>query len=132
MSEMSQTAEHLVVIGRGELIADVDEAGFVAMASTNVVLVRSPQAGELRDLLIGPDVSVSSPEAGLLEVHGLNAEQIGDVAFEHRVRLHGLAVQEASLEDAFMELTRDSVEFRTRTNSDPISERHQAELGATR
>jgi ABC-2 type transport system ATP-binding protein len=132
MSEMSQTAEHLVVIGRGELIADVDEAGFVAMASTNVVLVRSPQAGELRDLLIGPDVSVSSPEAGLLEVHGLNAEQIGDVAFEHRVRLHGLAVQEASLEDAFMELTRDSVEFRTRTNSDPISGRHQAELGATR
>ena len=111
MSEMSQTAEHLIVIGRGELIADVDEAAFVAMASTNVVLVRSPQASELRDLLIGPDVSVSSPEAGLLEVHGLTAEQIGDVAFEHQLRLHGLAVQEASLEEAFMEMTRDTVEF---------------------
>jgi len=130
MSEMSQTAEHLIVIGRGELIADVDEADFVAMASTNVVLVRSPQASELRDLLIGPDVSVSSLEAGLLEVHGLSAEQIGDVAFEHQLRLHGLAVQEASLEEAFMEMTRDSVEFHAHTTNEQTDGRHHAAVGA--
>ncbi|MDT4976164.1 MAG: type transport system ATP-binding protein [Pseudonocardiales bacterium] len=131
MSEMSQTAQHLVVIGRGELIADVDEAAFVAMASTNVVLVRTPQATELRDLLIGPDVSVSSPEAGLLEVHGLNAEQIGDVAFEHQLRLHGLAVQEASLEEAFMEMTRDTVEFHAQTTEENAG-RHQVGAGEVR
>jgi ABC-2 type transport system ATP-binding protein len=130
MSEMSQTAEHLIVIGRGELIADVDEADFVAMASTNVVLVRSPQASELRDLLIGPDVSVSSLEAGLLEVHGLSAEQIGDVAFEHQLRLLGLAVQEASLEEAFMEMTRDSVEFHAHTTNEQTDGRHHAAVGA--
>ena len=130
MSEMSQTAEHLIVIGRGELIADVDEADFVAMASTNVVLVRSPQAGELRELLIGPDVSVSSPETGLLEVHGLTAEQIGDVAFEHQLRLHGLAVQEASLEEAFMEMTRDTVEFHAHTKSEHTDGRHPVAAGA--
>jgi ABC-2 type transport system ATP-binding protein len=128
---MSQTAQHLVVIGRGELIADVDEAAFVAMASTNVVLVRTPQANELRDLLIGPDVSVSSPEAGLLEVHGLNAEQIGDVAFEHQLRLHGLAVQEASLEEAFMEMTRDTVEFHAQTTEENAG-RHQVGAGEVR
>ncbi|PZS13787.1 MAG: multidrug ABC transporter ATP-binding protein [Pseudonocardiales bacterium] len=130
MSEMSQTAQHLVVIGRGELIADVDEATFVAMASTNVVLVRSPQASELRDLLIGPDVSISSPETGLLEVHGLNAEQIGDVAFEHQLRLHGLTVQEASLEQAFMEMTKDTVEFHAHTNDEIADRHHHAAAGA--
>jgi ABC-2 type transport system ATP-binding protein len=130
MSEMSQTAEHLIVIGRGELIADVDEADFVAMASTNVVLVRSPQAGELRDLLIGPDVSVSSPQAGLLEVHGLTAEQVGDVAFEHRLRLHGLAVQQASLEEAFMEMTRDTVEFHAHTKNEQADGRHHVAASA--
>ena len=118
MSEMAQTAQHLIVIGRGELIADVDVDEFVAMASTNVVLVRSPQASQLRDLLIAPDVSVSSPEAGLLEVRGVSVEQIGDLAFEHQLRLHGLAVQEASLEDAFMEMTRDAVEFHAHTTND--------------
>ena len=115
MSEMAQTAQHLVVIGRGELIADIDGAGFVAMASKSTVLVRSPQAGALRDALVGPDVTVHSPEAGLLEVHGRTAEQIGDLAFDHKIRLHTLAAQEASLEQAFMELTRDTVEFHAHT-----------------
>ena len=118
MSEMSQTAEHLVVIGRGELIADVAVTDFVAMASTSRVLVRSPQAGQLRDALIGPGVSVSSPERELLEVHGLQAEQIGDVAFEHHIRLHGLAVQDASLEEAFMELTGSVLEFQAHAEND--------------
>jgi ABC-2 type transport system ATP-binding protein len=111
MSEMALTAHHLIVVGRGELIADVDVDEFVAMASTNVVLVRTPQATALRDLLRGPDITITSQEAGLLEVRGVTAEAIGDLAFEHQIRLHGLAVQQASLEDAFMEMTHDSVEF---------------------
>ena len=111
MSEMALTAEHLIVVGRGELIADLDVEEFVALASTNVVLVRSPQASQLRDLLLGPDVTITSKEAGLLEVRGVSAEAIGDLAFDHHLRLHGLAVQQASLEDAFMELTRDSIQF---------------------
>jgi hypothetical protein len=80
-----------------------------------VVEVRSPQASQLRDLLLGPDVSITSKEAGPLDVRGASAEAIGNLAFEHDVRLHGLTVQQASLEDAFMELTRDSVEFHAHT-----------------
>jgi ABC-2 type transport system ATP-binding protein len=118
MSEMALTAHHLIVVGRGELIADLDVEEFVALASTNVVLVRSPQASQLRDLLLGPNVTVTSKEAGLLEVRGASAEAIGDVAFDHHLRLHGLAVQQASLEDAFMEMTHDSVEFHARTIND--------------
>jgi ABC-2 type transport system ATP-binding protein len=115
MSEMSLTADHLIVVGRGELIADVDVAEFVAMASTNIVRVRTPQAAELREHLVGPDVTVTGPEAGVLEVQGLTAEQIGDLAYERRIRVHELVVQKASLEEAFMEMTRDSVEFHAHT-----------------
>jgi len=122
MSEMALTAEHLIVVGRGELIADLDVEEFVALASTNVVLVRSPQASQLRDLLLGPDVTITSREAGLLEVRGVSAEAIGDLAFDHHLRLHGLTVQQASLEDAFMEMTRDSVEFHAHTTNDHADE----------
>ncbi|MGI8680214.1 MAG: ABC transporter ATP-binding protein [Jatrophihabitans sp.] len=124
MSEMALTAHHLIVVGRGELIADVDVDDFVAMASTNIVQVRSPQATQLRELLLAPDVTITSKEAGLLEVRGVTAEAIGDVAYEHRIRLHGLAVQQASLEDAFMEMTRDSVEFHAHTINETITSAH--------
>ncbi len=117
MSEMALTAHHLIVVGRGKLIADLDVAEFVALASTNVVVVRSPQAAQLRDLLLGPDVTVTSQEAGTLEIRGVSAETVGDLAFEHRLRLHELTVQQASLEEAFMEMTHDSVEFHARTDT---------------
>ncbi len=117
MSEMALTAHHLIVVGRGKLIADLDVAEFVALASTNVVVVRSPQAAQLRDLLLGPDVTVTSQEAGTLEIRGVSAESVGDLAFEHRLRLHELTVQQASLEEAFMEMTHDSVEFHARTDT---------------
>ncbi len=112
MSEMALTADHLIVIGRGRLIADVPVGEFIAGASRNVVRVRSPQASELRELLTGPDVTVASVEAGALEVTGLTAAQIGDIAADHNVRLHELTQQQASLEEAFMELTRGDVEYR--------------------
>jgi ABC-2 type transport system ATP-binding protein len=116
MSEMAVTAEHLIVVGRGRLIADTSVEEFVAQASTNIVIVRSPQAAALRELLLGPDVSVTSSERGQLEVHGLTADKIGDIAFENRVPLHELAPQQASLEEAFMELTHDSVEYTSQPN----------------
>jgi ABC-2 type transport system ATP-binding protein len=112
MSEMALTAEHLIVIGRGRLIADTSVAEFIERASTNTVRVRSPHASKLRDLLAGPDVTVSSSEAGTLEVAGLTSDQIGQTAADNGVTLLELAPQQASLEEAFMELTSDSVEYR--------------------
>ncbi len=112
MSEMSLTADHLIVIGRGRMIADTSVDEFVRRASKNIVRVRSPQATELRDVLLGPDVTVAEPEPGVLEITGLSAEQVGDAAAERGLRLHELTPQQASLEEAFMELTRDDLEFR--------------------
>jgi ABC-2 type transport system ATP-binding protein len=111
MSEMALTAEHLIVIGRGELIADMDTADFLRRASKKVVRVRSPQADALGDLLAGPDVSVSSVSPGVLEIAGLSSEQIGEEAAANALVLHELTPLQATLEEAFMELTQDAVEF---------------------
>ncbi|RKN51077.1 ABC transporter ATP-binding protein [Micromonospora endolithica] len=111
MSEMAQTAEHLIVVGKGRLIADVSVAEFVARAAHDTVRVRSPQATRLRDLLVGPDVTVTGGEPGLLEVTGLTREQIGDRAATAGLTLHELSTQQTSLEEAFMTLTRDAVEY---------------------
>jgi ABC-2 type transport system ATP-binding protein len=113
MSEMSLTADHLIVIGRGRLIADTSVEEFVERASEKVVLVRSPELERLRGLLAGPEVSFGPGEGNALEVHGLTAVQIGDLAAEHRIAVHELTPQQASLEEAFMNLTRDDIEFAT-------------------
>ena len=113
MSEMALTAEHLIVIGRGRLIADLSVDEFVRKASKNIVRVRSPQASALRDLVVGPDVVVETVEPGVLEIVGLSAEQIGDAAAERGFAIHELTPQHASLEEAFMDLTREDVEYRT-------------------
>jgi ABC-2 type transport system ATP-binding protein len=112
MSEMALTADHLIVIGRGRMIADTSTAEFLRQASGNVVRVRSPQATELAGLLSGPSVTLAVLEPGLLEVHGLTAVQIGDAAAAHGLALHELTPQQASLEQAFMDLTREDVEFK--------------------
>ncbi len=111
MSEMALTAERLIVIGKGRLIADTTVEDIVSGASSNSVRVRSPQAVQLRELLLSPSVTVSSTEPGLLEVTGLTAAEIGQVSLDHQILLHELSTQRASLEEAFMQLTRDSVEF---------------------
>src|SRR5450755_2794798 len=90
MSEMSLTADHLIIIGRGRLIRDVGLAEFVDEWSTNIVRVRSPQATQLRELILGPDIRVSSDEPGVLEVQGLTAEQIGDAAARNGFVIHEL------------------------------------------
>jgi ABC-2 type transport system ATP-binding protein len=111
MSEMALTAEHLIVIGRGRLIADLSVEAFLHGASKNLVLVRSPQAGALRDALAGPDVSVTATDDGALEIAGLSAQQVGEAAAARGIVLHELTPQRASLEEAFMDVTRDEVEF---------------------
>jgi ABC-2 type transport system ATP-binding protein len=111
MSEMALTADHLIVIGRGRLIADVSVADFTKQASSDLVHVRSPQAELLRTLLAGPTVHVTATSPNRLEIIGLSSDQIGDIAAANAIAIHELVPQQASLEEAFMELTRDSVEY---------------------
>jgi ABC-2 type transport system ATP-binding protein len=113
MGEMAMTAQRLIVVGRGRLIADTTVAGFIARASGSVVRVRSPQADELRNVLVAPEVSVASSAIDILEVQGLTAEQIGNRAWQSHLPIYELTTQQASLEEAFMELTHDSVEHRS-------------------
>jgi ABC-2 type transport system ATP-binding protein len=111
MSEMALTADQLIIVGRGRLIADVSVAEFTR-SSRHSVRVRSPQAAVLRDALTGPEVSVTTAGADVLEIDGLDSETVGRIASEHGVMLFELVPHTASLEEAFMELTRDDVEFR--------------------
>ncbi|HEX6952108.1 MAG TPA: ATP-binding cassette domain-containing protein [Gaiellaceae bacterium] len=111
MSEMALTADHLIVIGRGKLIADTSVDDFVARASQKVVIVRSPELERLREALMGSDVTFAAAERGALEVHGLTAEQVGETAASAGIALHELTPQQASLEEAFMNLTSDELEF---------------------
>jgi ABC-2 type transport system ATP-binding protein len=113
MSEMAMTAEQVVVIGRGRLIADTSVADFVAQASAGgAVRVCTPQGDELRSALSGPAVTISG-QAGVLEVHGLSSGQIGEVAARERIVLHELTPLKASLEEAYMALTGEAVEYHT-------------------
>jgi ABC-2 type transport system ATP-binding protein len=117
MSEMEDTAEHVVVVGRGRLIADTSIGELISSASGSSVLVRSPEARRLRAALAGPDVTVAGRDDDVLHVTGLTAARIGDVARDLGVALHELTPQQASLEEAFMTMTRDDVEYSARTTA---------------
>ena len=111
MSEMAQTADHLIVIGRGSLIADCSTQEFIARSSERSVLVRSPDT-RLSELITanGGEVKPGNPD-GALSVTGLDAPRIGELAAGAGIVLHELTPRLASLEEAFMELTADSVEY---------------------
>jgi ABC-2 type transport system ATP-binding protein len=111
MSEMENTADHLIVIGRGRLIADTPVAAFVERGARPRVAVRTPSAAALTAALAVAGGSVTSGRDGLLEVTGLTAAGVGDLALAHGIAVHELAPRRASLEDAFMELTADSVDY---------------------
>jgi ABC-2 type transport system ATP-binding protein len=111
MSEMALTAEHLIVIGRGQLIADTGVEEFVRSASKRSVRVRSPQATRLAELIAGAGVTIEAVEPSVIEVGGMDSEQIGTTATENGIVLYELTPQTASLEEAFMELTGDALEF---------------------
>jgi len=112
MSEMENTADHLIVIGRGKLIADCLTAEFIARSTGRTVRVRTPDPARLAALVATDGGTTRDDGDGELVVSGLSAERIGDLAFDNAVRLHELAAAQASLEQAFMELTGASVEFR--------------------
>jgi ABC-type multidrug transport system ATPase subunit len=116
MSEMEHTADQLVVIGRGRLIAAESVRDFAARGTRSSVVVGTPQAAELAAVLTAAGASVQpegSAGAEKLAVTGLPADRIGALAFEHRIRVDELTTRTASLEEAFMELTADSVEYQT-------------------
>ena len=111
MSEMALTAEHLIVIGRGRLVADAPMAEFVQQSSGGDVMVRSPAGGQLAGLLAQRGAAVTAQTDGALAVTGLDAAAIGDLATAHGITVHELTPRYASLEEAFMELTSDSVDY---------------------
>ncbi len=115
MSEMALIAERLVVVGRGKMIADTSVDEFVQQASAGApVAVRTPRATELRTALTRAQRDVEATGEETLLVHGSTPVEIGDLAAELGIPLHGLTPQQISLEDAFMQITHSSVEYRTR------------------
>jgi ABC-2 type transport system ATP-binding protein len=111
MSEMENTADHLLVIGRGKLIADCTVDEFIAANSQQTVRVRTPQQDQLSKLVATAGGTVRETGDGTIVISGLDPSQVGDLAYENSVRLHELAPVHASLEQAFMELTASSVQF---------------------
>jgi len=111
MSEMAQTAQNLIVIGRGRLIADSTVEQFIAATTVASVVVRSPETSRLRGLLDRPGVQIASEGPDLLRIDGITAEEIGTIALSAGVPVFDLRVERASLEDAFMQATQDSVEY---------------------
>jgi ABC-2 type transport system ATP-binding protein len=115
MSEMALTADHLVIIGRGRLLADTPTDRFVEASARSDVLVRSPQAGALAGLLAARGATVAAEGDDGLAVTGLDAGAIADLAAGHAIAVHQLASRHASLEQAYLDLTEQSVEYRAGT-----------------
>ncbi|MGO4760514.1 ABC transporter ATP-binding protein, partial [Streptomyces sp. 2MCAF27] len=113
MSETALIADHLVIIGRGRLLADTTVDDFTHEAGGGGVKVATTEAMRLRPLLAGPGVTISSSSAEELLVTGRDAHEIGAIAAEHGVPLYELTPKAVSLEAAFMDLTRDAVEYQS-------------------
>jgi ABC-2 type transport system ATP-binding protein len=111
LAEMGNTADHLIVIGRGKLIADTTMSEFIKQGRVETVRVRTPHADKFRDALTAAGMQVQVDGDGFL-VHGAGTEQVGELAAQHAVTLHELSPQRASLEEAYMELTDEAVEYR--------------------
>jgi ABC-2 type transport system ATP-binding protein len=124
MSEMALTADHVIVVGKGRLLRDQSMADFIADAATNVVRVRSPQAVELGRLVAAENVTTRSTSEGVLEIEGLSSDEIGIAAAAAQITLYELSTQSASLEEAYMALTADSVDFRSTSESADPDARH--------
>ncbi|MFF1879126.1 ATP-binding cassette domain-containing protein [Leifsonia sp. NPDC058230] len=113
MSEMAQTADHIIVLGRGRILADAPVQDILDGAMRNAVRVRSPQVDELARAVQGADVTITGLESQLVEIDGLSAAQIGEAAAQFGIVLHELTPINASLEEAYLALTQDEVEYRT-------------------
>ncbi|HTZ10559.1 MAG TPA: ABC transporter ATP-binding protein [Acidimicrobiales bacterium] len=115
ISEMALTADRLVVIGRGRLIVETSVADFVGRSGRNAVRLVTPDLPVFASALTGAGAELGDRDGDAVTVEGLTAAQIGDLAFHGRLRVHELTPITASLEDAFMELTHDEVEYRPST-----------------
>ncbi|HEX9334485.1 MAG TPA: ABC transporter ATP-binding protein [Pseudonocardiaceae bacterium] len=115
MNEMAVTAEHLIVIGRGQLVADCSTKEFIERSSDQTVLVHSPDAARLTEAVVAEGGTVTPDGDGVLTVANLAARRIGELAARDGLILYELTPQRGSLEQAFMELTRDSLEYDTAT-----------------
>jgi len=120
MSEMAQTADHVIVVGGGRLLRDQPMSEFIADAATDVVRVRSPQADELAGLL--QRTAVVRPVAGGLEIEGLSSDEVGIAAAGAGITLLELSTQGASLEEAYMALTEDAVTYHAGSTTHPTEE----------
>jgi ABC-2 type transport system ATP-binding protein len=112
MGEMALTAEHLVVIGRGRLLADTTVSRFIDDNSRSHVRVTTPDPARLRAVLAAAAIEVTDLEDGALAAHGTDAARVGELVAAHGVVVHEIATRSASLEEAFVRLTADAVEFR--------------------
>jgi ABC-2 type transport system ATP-binding protein len=112
LSEMALTASQLIVIGKGQLISQSTTKDFVARAAENTVRVRSPQLPQLRTALVSASASVVDEDSGLV-VSGMDSDKIGELAAANGIVLHELSPHVGSLEQAFMQITGDSVEYHT-------------------
>ncbi len=121
MSEMALTADEVVIIGKGELISQITIEELLSKSTENFVRVRSPEAAKLKTALEHEGAVVALEDDGSLSVRGANQVAIGELAAKIPVVLHELAPQSASLEEAFMELTEDSIEFHGSTSSGPTN-----------
>ena len=117
MSEMALTAEHLVIIGRGRLLADLPMHEFIDRNSRNFVRVRTPQPEALADAFAGAGITAQRAADGSFEADGQDPARVGELAARHGVTLHELSLQRASLEEAFMAMTAESVEYRADTDT---------------
>jgi ABC-2 type transport system ATP-binding protein len=112
---MALTADHIILVGKGRLLRDQSMADFIAGSSADLVTVRSPQAGRLAQLLAGAGVTVRDIAEQTLEVQGLTSDHIGITAAGAGITLLELATHAASLEEAYMALTDDSIDYRSTT-----------------
>ncbi|MFF3514846.1 ATP-binding cassette domain-containing protein [Streptomyces sp. NPDC002573] len=129
MSEMALTADHLVVIGQGRLLADTSMADFIRQNSRTYVRIRTPQRERLLDVLHEDGITVVECGSGALEVEGEKAELIGELAAGHQIVLHELSPRQASLEEAFMRLTAPAVEYHAHSDAAVGRPRQAARAG---
>jgi ABC-2 type transport system ATP-binding protein len=127
MSEMALTAEHLIVIGRGKLLADTSVAEFIEQNSAGGVRIRTPQMEQLFDALATAGAPARKVD-GYVQIDGLTTDQVGDLASTHHITVHELFTHRSSLEEAFMEMTRDSLEYQ----ATPAGEAKHALVGGER
>jgi ABC-2 type transport system ATP-binding protein len=117
MSEMEETADHVLVIGQGKLLADMGMQDFIRQSGSNRVRVVTPDSVRLLPLLQEAGATVTNEEDGSLSVFGLQAPAVGELAAANSIVLHELSPERARLEAAFMEMTRESVQYRSTDGS---------------